>query len=361
MDIDLSDFIDETPAQDDWLVIARSCLISQSKTIPEPDTVCFLTNNTAPYSLLTRGSISTFTGKAKTGKTTALALLIAPVILDKRVLWIDTEQGLYYASKTQHYILKVAGLAICDNLQMFDLRQYNPPDRLQIIHALIKDQSYDLIVLDGVRDVIYDINSPEEATNTITQLMAWSVQYDCHISMVLHQNKGNTDVRGHLGTEAINKSEIVISVTKTVDNPPAALVACEFCRGLSFNDFYIKRDEAGIPFIDNDYQSRDSNRQKLPNPIEIEENIHFEILRMVFQNSEQLSSANFISGLCAAWTTSGSDSMKQSWAQVFKAFYIQKGFIKAREHQKGNLTFIELDEEVKQSINKKSHLNNPFE
>ena len=338
----LSDCKDETQAQDDWLVIARSCLISQTKTIPKPDTVCFLTHTSAPYSLLTRGSISTFTGKAKAGKTTALALLIAPIILGKRVLWVDTEQGLYYASMTQHYILKVAGMTICDNLQMFDLRQYNPEDRLQIIQTLIKDESYDLIVLDGVRDIVYDINSPEEATNTITQLMAWSVEYNCHIAMVLHQNKGNTDVRGHLGTEAINKSEIVISVTKTADNPPAAMVVCEFGRGLSFVDFYIKRDEDGIPFIDNDYQPRDSSKRKLLAPIEIDETTHFEILRMIYQNSEQLTSANFISGLCAAWTTSGGDTMKQSRAQVFKAYYIQKGFIKVREHQKGNTTLIEL-------------------
>lgn len=333
-----------------WLAIAEKCLISQTDVVPEPDTICYLQHTEKPYSLLTRGSISTFTGKAKAGKTTVLALLIASVLSNKRVLWLDTEQGQYYASRTQSYILNIAQLTKCDNLRMFDLRQFNPPDKLKIIEALIKDQSYDLIVLDGVRDVVFDINSPEEATTTITRLMAWSVEFNCHIAMVLHQNKGNNDVRGHLGTEAINKSEIVISVSKTEDNPPSAMVVAEYSRGMPFEDFYIKRDlVTGIPYVDADYNPIDKKAagKRSSSPLDFPPESHYEALNIIFDRNDELTSGAFKSGLMAAWNTIGGDNLSESRSRTFLEHYCQRGFIEKKEKQKGNTTIIKLNPKFK--------------
>jgi hypothetical protein len=336
-----------------WLAVADRCLISQTEVVAKPDTICYLHHTENPYSLLTRGSISTFTGKAKAGKTTVLALLIASVLNNKRVLWLDTEQGQYYASRTQSYILNIAKLTKCDNLRMFDLRQFNPLDKLKIIDALIKDQLYDLIVLDGVRDVVFDINSPEEATNTISRLMAWSVEFNCHIAMVLHQNKGNNDVRGHLGTEAINKSEIVISVSKTDDNPPSAMVATEYSRGMPFEDFYIKRDiTTGIPYVDADYSpvERKASGKRLSSPIDFPLEAHCEVLNIVFQRNEVLTSGAFKSGLIAAWNTVGGDNLSESRARTFLEHYSQRGFIEKKDKQKGNTTIIKLNPKYKNEV-----------
>lgn len=356
MEFDVSQFIDATPVEHigrDYLTIARSCIIPQGVIPPQPDTVCWLTLTEPQHSLLTRGSLSTFTGKAKAGKTTALAFLIASVISNKKVLWIDTEQGLFYSSLTQHYLLKVAGLSRSDNLQMIDIRQYNPTDRLSILEALLQDSKYDIVVLDGVRDVCFDINDPKEATNVITKLMAWSVDFNLHLAMVLHQNKGDSNARGHLGSEAVNKSEIVISVTKTPDRADIALIHAEYSRGLPFEDFFIARDCDGIPFIDSNHESvKKSGSRKLAEPIDVADSTHSDVLKTVFMNRQQLTSAEFISSLRAAWPSEGGDAMRDSRANVFKSYYIQQGFIVAKTRQSGNKTLIELSPEISESFNK---------
>lgn len=335
-----------TPAGTSWLSIASSVKISQSEFVSAPETVCFLDHTPDRYSLLTRGSISTFTGKAKAGKTSVLAVLIASALKSMRVLWIDTEQGRYYASRTQHYVLSAANLSSSSNLEMYDLRAFSPEERLQIIEALLKDSEYDLVILDGVRDIVFDINNPEQATIAITKLMKWSVDFNCHIAMVLHQNKGNSDVRGHLGTEAINKSEIVISVNKIDDGCGMAVVSAEFCRSMPFEDFYIKRDESGLPFIDSDYVQAPatSGRRKLSDPVDFPDPQHIEILNLVFKNSVELTSGDFISALCSAWTSKGGDSLSTTRAKTFRSYYIQKEFIVTQSNQKGNRTMNALNE-----------------
>jgi hypothetical protein len=335
-------------APKNWLSIAAKCVVSQTEYVEKPDTICFLNHTPEPYSLLTRGSISTFTGKAKAGKSTVLALLIADVIRDKKVLWLDTEQGLYYASVTQHYILTVAGLKSSDNLKMLDLRSFNPTDRLNIIEALLNDQHYDLVVLDGLRDVVFDINSSEEATNIITKLMLWSVEHKCHIATVLHQNKGNNDVRGHLGTEAINKSEVVISVAKTDDNPPTAVVVAEYSRGLPFKDFYIKRDPSGVPFVDIDYSPADKtqgNARRSIMPSEYPSEFHKVVLNIIFEHSEEMNSTPFKSAIISALDTAsvGAIAIGESKARTFMEYYGQKGYVEIKEKQKGNKTLIKFN------------------
>lgn len=341
-----ADQITQPKETDNWLSVAHGAIISQTDFIEAPETVCYLDHTPTKYSLLTRGSISTFTGKAKAGKTSVMAVLIASALKTMRILWIDTEQGRYYASRTQHYVLSAANLSSSSNLEMYDLRAFSPEERLQIIEALLKDSEYDLVILDGVRDIVFDINNPEQATIAITKLMKWSVDFNCHITMVLHQNKGNSDVRGHLGTEAINKSEIVISVNKIDDSCGMAVVSAEFCRSMPFEDFYINRDESGMPFIDSDYVQAPatSGRRKLNDPIDFSDPQHVEILNLVFKNSVELTSGEFISALCSAWSSKGGNSLSETRAKTFRSYYIQKEFIVTQSNQKGNRTMNTLNE-----------------
>jgi hypothetical protein len=66
----------------------------------------------------------------------------------------------------------------------------------------------DLVIFDGIRDVVGDINNYEEAQNTIGQLLKVASEYKTCIVCVLHQNKAAEDktLRGALGTELQNKS-----------------------------------------------------------------------------------------------------------------------------------------------------------
>ena len=100
------------------------------------------------------------------------------------------------------------------------------------------------VFLDGVRDIVKDFNSVEESTITVGMLMKLSTEYDCHICSILHENKGNGQLRGHLGTEVINKSETVLSVT---NNGETSTVEPIYTRNMPFDAFTFRVNEKGIP------------------------------------------------------------------------------------------------------------------
>ena len=79
--------------------------------------------------------------------------------------------------------------------------------------------------------------------------MKWSEIYDCHICTVLHQNKADTNARGHIGTEMVNKSESVISATKS-KGADFTTVECENMRGMEFESFQFYVNDSGLPVLD---------------------------------------------------------------------------------------------------------------
>lgn len=242
--------------------LLEKALIDLSKEYPKPDSILLLDQYGKQIPMLTRGSISATIGKAKSGKTTFMALAVGAILsgntsgltqfisgdTEGTVLYIDSEQGVYYASLTAHRIKALAGDP--HRLKYYDLREYSPDKRMELIrHAIKQEENIALIIIDGGRDIIYDINSPEEAINTVTELMEISVTYHTHINVVLHQNKGDGNARGHFGTELVNKSELVLAINKSPDDESVSVVHAEFSRGMPFDDFAIMRDDEGMPFI----------------------------------------------------------------------------------------------------------------
>src|SRR5690606_28683218 len=106
------------------------------------------------------------------------------------VLWIDTEQGLYYGSRTQFWVLRISGLETSEHLQFYDLKIHAPSERVNMIEALIGLNIFNVVVIDGIRDLVLDINNPEQATLMATDLMRWAEKHDTHVINILHQNKG---------------------------------------------------------------------------------------------------------------------------------------------------------------------------
>ena len=121
-----------------------------------------------------------------------------------------------------HRILKLAGLPTDqenDNIQFLVLREYTPDQRRDIIRwALHEEQNIGLVIIDGIRDLIHDINSPSESLDIINELMRWSSYYELHIHTVLHLNKGDDNTRGHIGTELNNKAETILQISKNNEN-----------------------------------------------------------------------------------------------------------------------------------------------
>jgi len=78
-------------------------------------------------------------------------------------------------------------------------------------------------------------------------LLRLSKDYNCHISVIIHQNKNDNYATGHLGSSIMKKAEIVIDVEKNKENKRVTDVSCGYSRGEDFEKFSILINDSGIP------------------------------------------------------------------------------------------------------------------
>ncbi|MDD4384558.1 MAG: AAA family ATPase [Bacteroidales bacterium] len=245
----------------------------------------------------TLGNFSMVIGKAKSKKTFLLTGLAAAAASnswgldfikgvmppDKQgVLYFDTEQSEYHLNRTIKRVLRQAnGL---ENFRAFGLRRFKPADRLKLIEfALYNSPNIGLVFIDGIRDLLSKgINDEEEATALTSNFLKWTAELNIHIVTVLHQNKGDMNARGHIGTEMINKAETTLSVTVDSIDKDTSIVSCEMSRDISFDDFAFRINDQGLP-EPCDLPQHESGRPKSVNPDQITNDQHFAIMGEVFK------------------------------------------------------------------------------
>jgi hypothetical protein len=65
---------------------------------------------------------------------------------------------------------------------------------------------------------------------------------------VLHENPSDGKLRGHIGTELMNKAETVLRVEKMENNLRISKLSCDMVRGLDFDPIYFTIND-NIPEI----------------------------------------------------------------------------------------------------------------
>ena len=221
----------------------------------------------------TLGNFSASIGKAKSKKTFNVAAIVAAALKngtvlryvaelpeDKRkILYVDTEQSPYHCLKVIKRMLRLAGLPDDrdnEHLEFLALRKYTPEQRIRIVEqAIYNTPDIGLVIIDGIRDMVYDINSPGESTRIISKLMQWTDERQIHIHTILHQNKGDENARGHLGTELNNKAETVLLVEKDKSNGDISKVSAMHIRAMDFEPFAFRINERALPELMEDYQT----------------------------------------------------------------------------------------------------------
>ena len=210
----------------DQLALLR---ITASADIP-PHEFLYSWNGTPCFA---RGELVAVTGKAKSGKTYLNSLLMAAAggagclglqrLREQplRVVWMDTEQS---EDTTCEILRDRIGPMMDrppddDHYHVFNLRQVRWQDRMTLVLSAIAICQPELVIFDGIRDVVGDINNYEEAQNTIAQLLRVASEFRTCIVCVLHQNKAVEDktLRGALGSELQNKSFETYECTKNPD------------------------------------------------------------------------------------------------------------------------------------------------
>lgn len=222
----------------------------------------------------TLGNFSASIGKAKSKKTFNVAALTAAALKNgtvlhyrasfpegkRGILYIDTEQGRPHCQQALRRILRLAGLPEeqdPDNLVMLTLRKFPPDMRLAIVdHAIGTIPHLGLVIIDGIRDLLYDINSPKEATDIISRFMQWTDDRQIHIHTILHQNKNDENARGHIGTELNNKAETVMQIEVDKEERSISVVEAIHIRDREFEPFAFRINSETLPELVEPYQPR---------------------------------------------------------------------------------------------------------
>lgn len=213
-----------------------------------------------------RGDIQAIKGKAKAGKTTVMALLTAGMLAndftDKlevfsrpkdnlRILHVDTEQharSVAWKQKTVYRLIDADPGDPLSNYAVLSLREFSFSDRWDIAKEAIHDFKPDFVLIDGIVDMIADFNDSAESKAFISELMALASRENCAICCVLHENKGKGDntMRGHLGTELLNKCSETYQVSQLNG---IFTVAQTESRNAPAPDFAFTIDSEGLPVM----------------------------------------------------------------------------------------------------------------
>ena len=149
---------------------------------------------------------------------------------EPRVLYVDTEQEKENTDKVierAKWLAEMESHVHNERLTIQWLRAIpedeDPADyRKQAILYAIDKVRPDLVLIDGIRDLVHDFNDIDESSKLINELMALSTKHNMCVWCSLHMNPrpSNDDeskMRGHLGTELGNKASDVFTMKKKKD------------------------------------------------------------------------------------------------------------------------------------------------
>lgn len=194
-----------------------------------------------------RGELVGITGKPKSGKTFVSTVLMLLCFVDNllamgraspgplRVLWLDTEQSdestqdivlhrmmpmlkRYYPPEKYDEIDRLLfGGGVEAALHIFNVRQDAWQERMPLLEVAVERFRPDLVIVDGIRDLVNDINDGVLAQETVERLMHLASEQRCCVVCILHQNKSAEDrnLRGWIGTELTHKAFEVYECEKS--------------------------------------------------------------------------------------------------------------------------------------------------
>ena len=222
-----------------------------------------------------RRELVAVTGKAKSGKTFVTSMLIACCVIRDvlsfhrscddplRVLWYDTEQSdestqdilknriqtLINANINQTNDLFNPPPSVENNIDVFNVRSVSWKDRRQLLLEAVSHYGPDLVIVDGIRDLVNDINDGILAQEVMEELLHVAAASKCCIVCILHQNKGSEDhnLRGWIGTELMNKAFEVYACEKMM---PQRIFKVEQTLTRKYDieqTLYFEVDQQGLP------------------------------------------------------------------------------------------------------------------
>ena len=144
----------------------------------------------------------------------------------------------------------------------FNLRGLGYERRQKMVEVAVRVIEPDIVILDGVKDLMTDINDATQATIIMEKLMALAKEKNCCIVCVLHLNKSEQDrnMRGSIGTELTNKAFEVFRcevISENNDTTETFKVTHTYSRKQKMKQkFYYCINDEGLPEWCPDYQEQ---------------------------------------------------------------------------------------------------------
>ena len=184
-----------------------------------------------------KGNLVALSAKWKNGKTFFCDILTAIFLgcdqfasccsrqTEGKVLFFDTEQAKSDTARIRKTIKAMIPEQRHGDFRVFCLReaaidkdvdQNAIVSRFEFISRSIAQEHPDLVIVDGIADLIYNYNDVIESQDMVNKLAAIANKHNCCIVVVMHQNKGQKDknMKGHLGTMLFQKCSDVFNVEK---------------------------------------------------------------------------------------------------------------------------------------------------
>jgi hypothetical protein len=211
--------------------------------------------------IMSRGNISTSTGQAKARKTFAVTLFTSSLLESGLtynkfisrgkylVIYVLTEESKAHSIMVGKRIETIKNRdSQPENFRFFNVRKCSPSQRVDIITEICYSLKPDILIIDGVKDLVNDVNNIEQASAIETLLLKITDELNNHIHCVIHQNPGSDKMRGHLGTSLMQKSETVIVISKDIEQKQYSIIKPSETRNEDFTEFAFLI-ENGIPVL----------------------------------------------------------------------------------------------------------------
>jgi hypothetical protein len=241
----------------------REYAINPDVDYPEPEYVIEIGGTPT----LPKGNLIALSAKWKNGKTFLCDVLTAVFLGSERfagcrslfsqgkVSFYDTEQAKSDTSHIRKVIDAMTPECRHHDYEVYCLRPMNIDrtsedsdelTRYEFISQTIAHDKPDLVIIDGIADLLYNYNDVIESQRLVNRLAALANEHNCAMVVVMHQNKGLHDknMKGHLGTMLNQKCSDVFSVEKCGG---IFVVSNTISRHQPCGDFVFKLTADGVP------------------------------------------------------------------------------------------------------------------
>jgi hypothetical protein len=222
-----------------------SFLVTAEKDIPQDEVIVEI----AGAKFAAQNNISAISAAPKGAKTAVMNGMVAgsisyngqvagfpsiqvrPNVEQKAVIILDTEQSMSDQQHNVKTILKRAGVNVTPEylrsynilefdrtkMPVFDLTTYKEKATLLCKLNAEKFGGIHSIYIDGGADFIASVNDEDKSTDIVKFFRQLSINYQCAVVVIVHQNPGGDKERGHFGSELQRKIYGLLSIEKKGD------------------------------------------------------------------------------------------------------------------------------------------------